>query len=567
MAKTAALSLPSTSWQNQVQPVNQSSTGAATTAASTSSSLPLCNNNVDGPSDEDMLQKMERMGITKGRSLFKFHLVSNRSTRGRKSTNIDTSSSSGGGSSSRLNARLLTRGPSSTRTMSPRLQPLGNQGATISPEECTKRSSSSQDDDESDHIQLPRTSTSTVQNTSNKEPRMDKVETITISARSPSPSIVVMGKSSSSRGAVGLQNLGNTCFMNSCIQCLSNVGAVVKHFRSNSHLNELNETSPTHGKLACVFGDLIQTLWSSAEFSSTRPVELKRVVGKLASRFVGYDQHDAQEFLRFLLDGLHEDLNRIIKKPPYYEIPDRPNALERDVSEEYWQYYFKRNQSALSDHFCGQLRSEVTCQTCNHRSICFDVFWDLSLPVPKKPKSSAIRFGTFKSSSAHEDKDDASLCSIQDCLRAYTEEEHLKEEDAFYCSKCKTHRSVIKKICLQRCPNVLVLHLKRFSYSTFSRDKVSTSVKFPTEGLDLKEFCSKDNGLYDKCWEYDLIGMIHHMGTLNGGHYTAECRNPENGNWYDFNDETVSAVKKPPAASSSAYILFYQRRQPGPKGI
>ncbi|RHY32574.1 hypothetical protein DYB32_002442 [Aphanomyces invadans] len=300
----------------------------------------------------------------------------------------------------------------------------------------------------------------------------------------------------------------------------------------------------TFQRVHSVFGDLSQALWSGAEFSSTRPVELKRVVGKLASRFVGYDQHDAQEFLRFLLDGLHEDLNRILKKPPYYEIP------------EYWQYYVKRNSSALSEQFCGQLRSEVTCQTCRHRSICFDVFWDLSLPVPKKAKGGAIRFGALKSST----DDDSSMCTVQECLRAYTEEEHLKDEDAFYCSSCKTHRSVVKSICLQRCPNVLVLHLKRFSYSTFSRDKVSTAVKFPTEGLDIKDFCSKDNAYYDKCWEYDLVGMIHHMGTLNGGHYTAYEYENSNGNWYDFNDETVSALKKPHAASSSAYILFYQRK-------
>ncbi|KAF0693553.1 Aste57867_15495 [Aphanomyces stellatus] len=575
MAKTAALSLPSTSWQNQVvnQPPSSSSSLSATSIGAASAGLPLYNNNGDGSTatDEDMLQKMERM-------------VSNR-PRLRKSTNIDTSSSStssSSGGSGRFNARLLQRGPSGiaarnvaavSQRESPRLQPLGNQpSGSPSDEASLKRTCSTalvdDDDDGASLVQLPPASSSTssaaMSYPGSKELRRDaiptdKLDAITITARAPKDtpaSIVVLGKSLSCKGTVGLQNLGNTCFMNSCLQCLSNVASVMHYFRHNLHLNELNETSPTHGKLACVFGDLVQALWTGAEFSSTRPVELKRVVGKLASRFIGYDQHDAQEFLRFLLDGLHEDLNRIRKKPPYYEIPDRPSALERDVSDEYWQYYVKRNWSALSEQFCGQLRSEVICQTCNHRSICFDVFWDLSLPVPKKAKGGAIRFGAFKS----QDDDGLGNTTVQDCLRAYTEEEHMKEDDAFYCSKCKVHRSVVKKISLQRCPNVLVLHLKRFSYSTFSRDKVSTAVKFPTEGLDLKEYCSLDNGYYDKCWEYDLIGMIHHMGSLNGGHYTAECRNPENGNWYDFNDETVSALKKPHAASSSAYILFYQRR-------
>ncbi|RLO02950.1 hypothetical protein DYB28_013518, partial [Aphanomyces astaci] len=298
-------------------------------------------------------------------------IVSNRTGSRRKqppspSDHIDTSTATS--SSSRLHSRLLARGPSSRSTVreSPRatVYPLGNQpNATSStdskrPADETNDASMNYDDDGNAKVLLPPTNTVTypgVQSSSNKEPRRDampsdKLESITIGTRSFSNS-----------------------FMNSCLQCLNNVHSVMKYFRSNAHLHELNGSSPTAGKLACsVFGDLSQALWSGAEFSSTRPVELKRVVGKLASRFIGYDQHDAQEFLRFLLDGLHEDLNRILKKPAYYEIPDRPHAPERDLSDEYWQYYIQRNASALSEQFCGQLRSEVTCQTCSHRSICFD---------------------------------------------------------------------------------------------------------------------------------------------------------------------------------------------------
>ncbi|RHY82497.1 hypothetical protein DYB35_001459 [Aphanomyces astaci] len=386
MAKTAALSLANSSWQSatvSAAPQQQLQPQLVNHTAGTSG---YPNNNLDvaGPtsvSDEDMLQKMERM---------------------------ETADS--------VQSHGLTS-EATTLAIRPHRHRPADEANDVT---------MNYDDDGNAKVLLPPTNSVTypgVQSSSNKEPRRDatpsdKLESITIGTRS---------------------------FSNSS-----------------------------------VFGDLSQALWSGAEFSSTRPVELKRVVGKLASRFVGYDQHDAQEFLRFLLDGLHEDLNRILKKPAYYEIPDRPHAPERDLSDEYWQYYIQRNASALSEQFCGQLRSEVTCQTCSHRSICFD------LPVPKKAKGGAIRFGAFKSTSSN---DDTSMCTVHDCLRAYTEEEHMKDEDAFYCAKCKTHRSVVKSICLQR-----------------------------------------------------------------------ECRNPENGNWYDFNDETVSALKKPNAASASAYILFYQRK-------
>lgn len=374
------------------------------------------------------------------------------------------------------------------------------------------------------------------------------------------------------RGLVGLQNLGNTCFMNSCLQCVSNIPAIVKYFQPGLYAGEINDTSPTKGALANAFGDLIKALWTGDKFTATRPVELKRVIGKVASRFTGYDQQDAQEFLRFLLDGLHEDLNRVKKKPAYYEIKDRPDAKDRDVSDEYWKFYLERNASALSELFCGQLRSEIRCGTCNHRSLCFDVFWDLSLPVPKKlgksNSSSHLRIsGNFfsgnRTASASVEpltSKSTSGVSIHDCLKSYTEQEYLADDAAYYCSQCKTHRSVAKKISIYRLPTILVLHLKRFSYSTFSRDKVSTSISFPAQSLDLAEYCASD-AVVDGSTLYDLTGIVHHMGSLNGGHYTAECLNNDTQEWFDFNDSSVSGIKKPELNSSSAYMLFYQRRE------
>jgi ubiquitin carboxyl-terminal hydrolase 2 len=315
-------------------------------------------------------------------------------------------------------------------------------------------------------------------------------------------------------------------------------------------------------------------------------VELKRVIGKVASRFTGYDQQDAQEFLRFLLDGLHEDLNRVLKKPPYYEIKDRANARDREVSDEYWKFYADRNHSALSDLFCGQLRSEIQCHTCQHRSLCFDVFWDLSVPVPKKPKPSGHHLRMFASSKDNSSPSSTSSatsgCSIQECLKAYTDQECLDDSDSYYCAKCKTHRAVSKKISLYRLPEVLVIHLKRFAYSTFSRDKVTTAIQIPQHGLDVSACCAQD-AVLDGSTLYDLAGVVHHVGSLSGGHYTAcvwlfgfrmgmeltkvlrecfhsECLNADTSEWYDFNDATVSPVKKPQLTSASAYILFFRRR-------
>jgi len=134
--------------------------------------------------------------------------------------------------------------------------------------------------------------------------------------RSPLPSTKLSLERRPS-GLVGLQNLGNTCFMNSCLQCVSNVRPLVDHVLNFNEDTDLNENSFTKGQLAVAFKRLLAVTQTAEPFSSTRPAAVKKAVGKLAKRFIGFKQQDAQEFLRFLLDGLHDDLNRVVKKPAY----------------------------------------------------------------------------------------------------------------------------------------------------------------------------------------------------------------------------------------------------------
>lgn len=371
----------------------------------------------------------------------------------------------------------------------------------------------------------------------------------------------VTRRSGPPRGLKGLYNLGNTCFMNSCLQCISNTMLLTEYFLSGHHEAEINTSSPTRGKLAIAYGKLVHRIWDEGSRSDAeRPSDVKRVVGQAASRFVGYDQQDAQEFLRFFLDSLHEDLNRIRGKVKYEEINEKPSDSDETVSKMWWDNYCARNDSAVKDIFCGQMRSILTCDKCGHTSRCYDSFWDWSVPIPKRAQVREKRFGSFGGLRGSGSSSSAS-CSLQDCLDTFTDVEVLDGPDAWHCSKCKKPRPSTKQMQLYRLPRVLVVHLKRFQYSTFRRDKLCTDVKFPVRGLDLRPYLHPSAAARISNTTYDLIGVSNHMGGMGGGHYTAHCLNADAGAWYNYNDSRVSPTSEDSIGGAAAYMLFYRLRE------
>uniref|UniRef100_A0A3B4BB10 Ubiquitin carboxyl-terminal hydrolase 32 n=1 Tax=Periophthalmus magnuspinnatus TaxID=409849 RepID=A0A3B4BB10_9GOBI len=207
------------------------------------------------------------------------------------------------------------------------------------------------------------------------------------------------------KGATGLSNLGNTCFMNSSIQCVSNTKPLTDYFISGTHLYELNRTNPIgmRGHMAKCYGDLVMELWSGTQ-KNVAPLKLRWTIAKYAPRFNGFQQQDSQELLAFLLDGLHEDLNRVHEKP-YVELKDSDGRPDWEVASEAWENHLRRNRSIVVDLFHGQLKSQVKCKTCGHISARFDPFNFLSLPLPmdssmhleitviKLDGSTPVRFG------------------------------------------------------------------------------------------------------------------------------------------------------------------------------
>uniref|UniRef100_A0A8C3KYD7 Ubiquitin carboxyl-terminal hydrolase n=1 Tax=Calidris pygmaea TaxID=425635 RepID=A0A8C3KYD7_9CHAR len=618
-------------------------------------------------------------------------------------------------------------------------------------------------------------------------------------------------------GLCGLSNLGNTCFMNSALQCLSNTPPLTDYFLEDKYEAEINQNNPLgmRGEIAEAYAELIKQIWSGRQ-SHVAPRMFKTQVGRFAPQFSGYQQQDSQELLAFLLDGLHEDLNRV-KKKPYLELKDANGRPDSEVAKEAWENHRLRNDSIIVDIFHGLFKSTLVCPKCSKVSVTFDPFCYLTLPLPLRrdrlmevtlvyadpqrrpvqyrvvvpmmgaisdlceslsklsgvpaenmvvtdvynhrfhkifqmdeglnhimPKddifvyevckpsedgseyitlsvyfrektmrqssntSGTILFGqpllisvpkhkltvdhlysvileqisryvklpleeysapcsdkgtcngsngvvegdieemehqdggqegkeklvevdpchsegcmqiepardlqpckkqhfTFSlvnSSGTSEinsivegkilkvnafsalaidwdsdtrrllfDEQEAqafekhgsmlqpqkkkAVVALRDCIELFTTMETLGEHDPWYCPNCKKHQQATKKFDLWSLPRILVVHLKRFSYSRYWRDKLDTVVEFPIRGLNMSEFvCDPRAGSY----VYDLIAVSNHYGAMGVGHYTAYAKNKVNGKWYYFDDSSVSLASEDQIVTKAAYVLFYQRR-------
>lgn len=399
--------------------------------------------------------------------------------------------------------------------------------------------------------------------------------------------------------ATGLVNLGNSCYMNCVLQCLGATPQLTKFFfpsMSSSaspdslslqsyrqHIN-VNNNLGSKGILTTNFvGLLINMLNNSGK--SYSPGEFKKVVGSLspAKQFASFDQQDCIEFLNFLLDGLHEDLNQMVvsnaaEKKAITELsPEEEKIREilpvRLASTVEWERYLKLNFSIVVDYFQGQYLSQLRCLECRMSSTTYNAFSILSLPIPEKLGS-------------------AQSLLLDACLKEFTTTELLDDNNKWHCPRCKKFTKLTKKISITRLPQVLIIHFKRFKISpTGYFNKLDTFINYPVnETLDLTSYWPKtgtfinseltgdvmtyeqEDQLLSKFpqrnqnqpFQYKLYGVANHFGNLTTGHYTSyvhkESDKKKTRGWCYFDDSKVTFNCSPSQVlNKNAYCLFYQR--------
>jgi ubiquitin C-terminal hydrolase len=342
------------------------------------------------------------------------------------------------------------------------------------------------------------------------------------------------------KGVTGLANMRNTCYMNAALQAIRHNTEISAFFLEGRFEQwvQKKESSPKV-ELVRGYADLLKSLWSGSRPAYVRPSGFLQTMIP-AAQAAGFDQfaiplqHDAHEFLVFLMDQLHEgmaeEVNIEIHRPPPQTSRDKAiqGALEA------WKRYFGKQYSPLTEMIYGLMRITLTCKGCGNFSDNWETFNCLKVPIPQR--------------SAETDTTPPGLKTM------FAEEFKEEEIEGYACDHCKPERTTaVRKARIWRLPRMIALVFKRF---TMDGRKIHTRISFPQEEpITFGTYFSEDSPEQSRNQAYECFAVVDHHGVAGGGHYIAQAKSPLSDKWHVFDDETASPISEPNFGEST-YIVF-----------
>jgi ubiquitin carboxyl-terminal hydrolase 2/21 len=335
------------------------------------------------------------------------------------------------------------------------------------------------------------------------------------------------------KGLSGLTNLGNTCFLNACMQVISHTYELNDLLNLETYKKRLN--NQYESVLLLEWDELRKTLWK--ENCSVSPIKFVKTIQKLAQikdkdLFTGYDQNDLPEFLIFVIDCFHNALSREVNMNIQGTPENDRDKIALLCFEKIKQMYSK-DYSEIWNIFYGIQISQLTSMETNKSmSLIPEPFFIINLPIPQNNKTP----------------------SLLDCFDLYVEGEILDGENSVFNEATNKKEAAKKNLIFWSLPTVLVIDIKRFNSSN---RKNQILVDFPLTNLNLSKYVI---GYNKETFVYDLYGVCNHSGSVLGGHYTSFVKS-SNDKWYHFNDTSVSEIQENQILTSKAYCFFYRKRR------
>jgi ubiquitin carboxyl-terminal hydrolase 8 len=338
------------------------------------------------------------------------------------------------------------------------------------------------------------------------------------------------------KGLTGLENLGNTCFLNSCLQVINHTYELHAFLDSESYINntKLNLIDSTMLK---EWNDLRKVMWSGNGVVTPKKFvhNVQQIaVYKKKDIFTGWAQNDMPEFLQFFMDCLHNSISKRINmkisgkvKTPIDEIAVQCyKMLKNTYANEY---------SAIMEIFYGLYISEIISKDGKIRHVLKpESYFILDLPILEGNRMAN---------------------NLYDCFDIFIKPDILEGDNAWFNEKSGMKEDVVKQTSFWNFPKVLIIMLKRFTPD--GTQKINELIHFPLDNLDLSKYV---RGYNADTHVYELFGICNHIGGVMGGHYTAFAKHADK-TWVHYNDRNVEIVENPEQIiTPMAYCLFYRKK-------